>query len=94
MMPLSWWVSSFGSQKQANICICAFGEIANFQRKNFTLESSRRRQSFLLLLLNLSPAPFHALPVEFWDLALVAAFSSITLNVLHYFSVLPLLSTH
>ena len=47
----------FRSLKQANICICALGEVANFQRKNFTLESSTVKLSFLPFLPSIFPTP-------------------------------------
>lgn len=46
MMSLIWWVSSSGVRNMQTSVFVNVGEIADFQRKNFRVQSSMMKQFF------------------------------------------------
>lgn len=95
-----WWrLWAGGSQVQESetskhLCLCTWGEMANFQKELYTGIWHGEIEHSALIAKNFPSAePFHDPRHESWDPVLPATFSSITLNVFHYFSVLPLLQT-
>ena len=90
MMPLSGWVSGSEVRNRQTSVFVPLGRLPAF-RERILRGSPAPWDSFLPLLLRIFLGPFQALPNEFWDSALAATASLITLNIFHHFSVLPLL---